>query len=393
MAPVPSPAPAPNPAPPPIPPNVEAALQPVVVKAVEAALASRAAATPAAPGPTVTNARDLQMDPDDGRLYQARVGVAVKAVYLARAKALGVAKNLDELEKYLVKAKAVGAFASLFGQGGERLPVVESTEMIEFLRDESLFLSRPGLRKASGYGGKFVVGRQNAGAVVYWAAEGEPVEKTQMKTGLLELGSHKLMGRAETSNDLMRRGHSSAASDVGADIQVAAALKMDEAALFGKGNKQPLGVLEDVDSSMITASAGATVDDMLADMDDLPAALEKKRHKLDASAFYFMDPNTFWALRNKRDAAGWMFEGLRDLKNPTHNGFPVLRHNTLIGFKKIGFGLASQLYFGAAAELEMAIGENASDFANDMQTLRIVGYADWKLRHTTAFAFKKDVTY
>ncbi|QRK06054.1 phage major capsid protein [Archangium violaceum] len=371
-----------------------------MVKTVEAAMASRAAAAPAAPTPVVTGVRDLQMDPPEGRLWQARAGVAIKIIYLDRAKALGVAKgeHFQRLEQYVTRCKAVGAFASIFGQGGERLPVVESAEIIEFLKGPSLLVSRPGLRKASGYGGKFVVGRQNERAVVYWAAEGEPVEKTEIKHGLMELGAHKAVGRVGLSNDLMRRGDSSASADVGAELQQEMALLFDKAGLFGKGNKQPLGILEEVEKEMISEATGALSDTdatkKLADLDSLPAALEKKKHKLDDSAFYFMPSDTFWHLRGLRDASGWVFEGLRDLKNPTINGFPVERNPELLfGWEHIGFGLASQLYFGSAAEMEMTIGENASDFVNDMQTLRVVGYADWKLRHTTAFAFKKKVKY
>lgn len=400
MAPVPTPSPAPNPTPPAIPPAVQAALEPMVVKTVEAALASRNAATPPAPAPTVTAARDLQMDPDEGKLYEARMGVVVKHAFLARARALGIDRNseapvraqYERLGEYLLKCKSVGAFASLFGQGAESLPVVQSTELIEFLRAR-MILMRAGVRRVGGYGGKLVIGRQNTGAIAYWVAEGEPAQKTDIKGGLLELGAHKAMGRVQISNDLMRRGDSNASALVGVDVQTAMALLFDEAGLFGKGNKQPLGVLKAMDQAMKSDIAGSSLQNKIDDLDALPAAVEDKDHDFDDSGFYFMSPKTFWHLRGQRDSGGWVFEGLRDVKNPTHNGFPVLRSSTLRDKKLIGFGLASELYFGAASEMSLALGESGDDFNNDLQTLRVTGYADWQLRHQTAFAAKEKVTY
>ncbi|MFY0567071.1 phage major capsid protein [Archangium lansingense] len=396
-----TPAPAPTPAPPPMPPEVAALITKSVKETVTEEFASRDATARNAPGPVTSQVKDLQMEPPDNRVYEARAGVAMKAAYLARAKTLGVhtqgeahiQRGFKELEAYVTRCKSVGMFASLFGQGGEKLPVVESSELIEFLRRKSLLLDRPGLRRVSGYGGKFVIGKQNESPVVYWVAEGEPAAQSKKDAGLIELGAHKFMGRARISNDLLRRADSSAAADVGGDLQTEAALHVDKAGFFGKGNKTPRGILEQTDKGMFSDIAGITLQNKIDDLDALPAALEAKELDLDETAFYFMTPKTFWHLRGQRDNGTWVFDGLRDLKNPTINGFPVVRGTLLNDQRFFGFGLASQLYFGSAAEMSMTLGENASDFAEDMQTVRVVGYADWQLRHDIAFAFKKSVTY
>jgi hypothetical protein len=151
---------------------------------------------------------------------------------LARAKTLGITtqgepaaqKAIQRLEEYLVKCKAVGQFASLFGADGAQLPVVESRELIEFLRPASILLNRPGLRKVSGYGGKFVIGKLNEVPVAYWVVEGQPSDKSKLDAGLLKLGSHKLMGLVRISNGLLRRGDSEASANVGAELQKSAAL-------------------------------------------------------------------------------------------------------------------------------------------------------------------------
>lgn len=386
--------------PPTIPPEVNAAIEPIIVKAVEAAIAARAAATPAAPAPVVTGVRDLQMDPPEGRVYEARAGIFMKAAFLQRARALGLDKNSEpnlreqyaKLDQYLLKCKSVGQFASLFGQGAESLPEVQSTEIIEFLRPK-MILMQAGVLTMSGYGGKFVIGRQNTGAVVYWVAEGEPATKTQVKGGLLELGAHKAMGRVSISNDLLRRGDSNAASLVGTDAQVAMSRLFDESGLFGKGNKQPLGILTAMDSSMKSEISGTTNQNIQDDMDALPSAIEDKDLDLDESGFYFMSPTTFWKVRSLRDTGGWVYPEMRDAQNPRLNGFPVLRSTILRGKEVIGFALASQVYFGSAAAMSLALGETGDDFASDLQTLRITGYADWQLRHSTAVATKTNVTY
>ncbi|HZH74908.1 MAG TPA: hypothetical protein VEY88_02675, partial [Archangium sp.] len=206
--------------------------RPRVNEGVTAALDARAAATKERPAPVITGVRDLQMDAPEGRVYESRAGVALKSVYLARAKTLGITtqgepaaqKAIQRLEEYLVKCKAVGQFASLFGADSAQLPVVESSELIEFLRPASILLNRPGLRKVSGYGGKFVIGKLNEVPVAYWVAEGQPSDKSKLDAGLLELGSHKLMGLARISNGLLRRGDSEASANVGAELQKSAAL-------------------------------------------------------------------------------------------------------------------------------------------------------------------------
>lgn len=397
----PVPAPASTPTPPAMPPEVAALITKSVKETVTEELANRDATARPAPSPVASQAKDLQMDPPDGRLYETRAGLAIKAAYLARAEKFGIheqgeahiKRDFAALRAYVLRAKTVPMFASLFGQGGESLPVVESSELIEFLRPKSLLLPRPGLRRVSGYGGKFVIGKMNEDPVVYWTAEGEPAPLSKVDKGLIELGSHKFQGRARLSNDTLRRGDSGASADIGGRLQARASLLVDKAGFFGAGNKQPLGIMAQMAKSMTTAISGTTIAHMRVDLDSLPAAIEAKDLDLDETAFYFMSNAIFWHLRAQYENGLPAFPGLQDIRNPTINGMPVVRGTTLNGQKFIGFGLASQLYFGSAAEMSMQVGENASDFVDDMHTVRLVGYADWQATHEFAFAFKKDVSY
>ncbi|RKG95575.1 phage major capsid protein [Corallococcus sp. CA053C] len=380
---------------------VEAALAPLIIKHVEAALAARPAITsPAAPGrgPALLKFKGMF---DTESPAHALLGVRMKAAFLefedrtAREKSKGLNQPLRE---WLDKVKSAGVFESVFGQGGSlwaRESVSE--EIIDVLRPASILL-RAGPRIESGYGAKLTIGVINQGVQVQWEGEDEESSESDLDTGDLILGAYKAMGTIRISNGLMRKGSLRSAEQLAADVGRAMGLAFDQAGLVGKGPKTPTGILN---TAGITkkAIAGTTIEQKVADLKAMVADVMEANIPLEgANPFYFMTSTTMMHLSSLRDAAasgtgGWVFPGLQDLQNPTLNGFPVGHSQTLAGKNIIGFGLAQELYFGNAAPLEIELGENGNDFKRDRKTLRGVQEGDWQVRRPKAFSIRTGVTY
>ncbi|MCY1043331.1 phage major capsid protein [Corallococcus sp. bb12-1] len=385
----------------PVPPVVEAALAPLILKHVEAALAARPAITNhAAPGrgPALLKFKGMF---DTESPSHALLGVRMKTAFLeyedrtAREKSKGLNQPLRE---WLEKLKSAGVFESVFGQGGSlwaRESVSE--EIIDVLRPASILL-RAGPRIESGYGAKLTIGVINQGVQVQWEGEDEEGSESDLDTGDLILGAYKAMGTIRISNGLMRKGSLRSAEQLAADVGRAMGLAFDQAGLVGKGPKTPTGILN---TAGITKKAitGITIEQKVADLKAMVADVMEANIPLEgANPFYFMTSTTMMHLSSLRDAAssgtgGWVFPGLQDLQNPTINGFPVGHSQTLAGKNIIGFGLAQELYFGNAAPLEIELGENGNDFKRDRKTLRGVQEGDWQVRRPKAFSIRTGVTY
>ncbi|NPC72927.1 phage major capsid protein [Corallococcus exiguus] len=383
------------PAAPALPESLQRAVDAAAVKAAEAAVASRP--NPVTPGPVTSGAKDLQMDPPEGRTAQARLGVLIKANYVRSAERLGIADKpgLEKLKAYVERCKSVGVFAGIFEQGGALYSrETRSEEVIELLREDAILLAA-GARTVSGYGGKFTIGRINQGPSVFWVGESQAPEKSDVKTGTIELGAHKAMALVPMSNDLMRLGNSSASADVGREVTQAMALETDLAGLYGKGAKKPTGIYEVVPNGNKSAITGSTIENIRNDLKLklIKPILTAKLKLANNLPFYFMDSANHLYLSELRDTAGYVFPGLQDFENPRLNGFPVKVTESLAGKNHIGFGLAAQLYYGEASAMEMTVGESTGDFEQDQMTLRATWSGDWALRHQQAFAFLTGANY
>ncbi|MBJ6762802.1 phage major capsid protein [Myxococcaceae bacterium JPH2] len=382
-----------------LPPQLQRAVEVSATKAVEAAIASRPSAPPNA-GPYTSGAKDLQLDLSEpsrqAKLY-AHTGLRMKAAYLARAKALGQAQgeHFDKLGKFIERTKALGQFASVFEQGGSFLRETVSTELVELIRPNSI-LFRAGVRTISNYGAKLTMGVVDEGVQVYWSAEGRPAALSTMKGGALVLNAHKLIARARVSNDLLRLGTIDSSALIGQDMSAAVAQEVDITGIKGTGPSKPNGVRSQMDSGNVVASSGTTAANKITDTDAAMKLVEKANIPggLEANkAFYYCSTDTFYALRQTRDNAGWVFPELRDATAPKLNGFPVIRGELLAGDKTLGFGLAAQLIFGEAVPLEVATGEDADDFSSDLFTMRGVTQVDWLLRYRQAFGEVTGINY
>ncbi|MBE4747757.1 phage major capsid protein [Corallococcus sp. ZKHCc1 1396] len=382
---------------PPLPAHLQASVDAAVIKGVEAALAAR----PNNPqGPIVTNVRDLQLDlTKDSRQahLNAALGLKMKQAYLKQAKHFGRGNDeaFQKLDAFLTRVKAAGQFAGIFESGGAFTRETVTSEIVELARPNSILLGA-GIRTISGYGARLTMGTIDEGVKVYWVAEGEPGTPSTVKDGSLVLTAHKLMALARISNDLLRLSAIDAAAIIGGDMAAAIGLEIDITGFKGKGPKRPNGIRHQMEQAARTASAGTTAANKVADTDGAMGSVAKAQIPGGLKAnkgFYYSSTDTFLALRQTRDSAGWLFPDLRSGENPTLNGFPFHYSETLADDGVLGFGLANQLILGEAMPLETAMGENGTDFSADMVTMRGITEVDFLLRYRKAFAEKTGVAY
>lgn len=366
----------------PITPDAEKFLDAKITEVVEKALASRPA--PAA-APAVIKSKMFETKSP----ALAALGIRAKATFAAAAEKHGW--DVGSLKEFV--GKAAGIFEGVLEQGGIWAQETKSSETIEVLRSSTVLL-QAGARVESGYGSKLTIGRINEGATATWEGEGAGPAESDLGTGLLQLGAYKVMAHVRLSGSLLAKAGMQSAEQVGADVAASIGLKVDQAGFFGTGGKQPLGIQSQVVAANKFAIAGTTDAQKEADLDKLVKVVaESDLPIMNNGAGYFMAWKTLFNLRAIRSNGIFVFEGLRNLAAPTINGFPVYVTESFAGKNLIAFGLANQLYFGAARPLETRMGLNGTDFKEDMQSLLGVAEVDWALRHQEAFSFLTGVTY
>ncbi len=396
-------------APPPMPPEVAAAIAPLVQQALEThgpalvtkmlekALADR----PNPPAPVTSGARDLQLDVEPWRVKYAALGFRVKSAYLEAAdqRGLGKFEKFQKLRRFVERVKTTGVFNSLLSQGGIWARETQSTDesLLEVLRSESVLLNA-GAMTVSDYGTRLVIGKVTGGVTVYWVAEGAEIPASNPATGLVSLGAHELGAIAPLSNALLQLGSMDASALIGRDMGAAITAEVDKVGIKGTGALKPTGFRHQIaDNGNVEAIAGTTTDNKVADLDELvqqvhggnlPGGLGEVN-----SPFYLMDMDIMYHLRGIRESGIYIFEGLRDLKDPRINGCKVFTPTSVSGDNRMDFGLAKFLLLGEAQATQYTLGENDGDFAANMVSMRAVGFVDWLVRRKEAFASKTGVSY
>jgi HK97 family phage major capsid protein len=290
--------------------------------------------------------------------------------------------------------KNASAFESVFGQGGSLLSQEYSTEIIELLRPRTVLL-RAGARKET-YNGKLNIGRLNGGATAEFVAEGKGPTASKVETGAVILGSHKLMGIYEPSNDLLRNPSLDSAGLLADDMLAAMGVASDKAGFLGDGTgPNPLGITKQVKASNKVAGVAITQSNR-ANVIKFVDAMEQK---VKASNLELEVNQPFWSFSSAVESAlkglyfengGWIFRN--QLDQGKLNGKPV--HVTeAYGDKHFFFGLASQIYFGMDTKAGDIILDMAQPhFAEDLTMIKAIMYVDWKLRHDTAVSYSDNVT-
>jgi HK97 family phage major capsid protein len=372
---------------------------PIATQAAEAALASRPN-NPMPSAPAITG-KDMQLDVPTSEQRYAWIGYQVKSAYLEAAERRGKGKEekFAKLRKYVERVKSTGIFNTVLNQGGIWARETQSTDtsLIEVLRSEAVLL-KAGAMTLTDYGSRITIGKLDSGVTVYWLAEGEPVTKSDARTALISLGAHEFGALAPISNAVLQLGGMDASAIIGREMAAAIAAEVDLVGIKGSGAKKPQGYRgQTADNGNVEAISGTATTNKIDDLDDLVEQVDSGNLPGGIgevnSPCYLMDKDIMYSLRRLRDNAGWVFPELRDLKNPMINGFPVFTPTSVAGDNRIDFFLAKYLMMGEAAATQYTLGEADGDFASNMVSMRAIGFVDWLVRRTQAFASKTTVTY
>jgi HK97 family phage major capsid protein len=376
-------------------------------------------------GPAVTETKDLSLDVDERDVLNARMGWRIMRGYYLSAALKGLAAPMEagpervsgekewapkmraSLKKMEAAAKKgylslavtkAGQNISTFADGGIWATETLSGELIAYLREESLMLSLPGLRKLGGYGTRIVFNRQKTAPSAQWVGEGQAATESKVTWDEVVLGAHKLAALTTISNDLIRLANGMAAAEAGDQLRIVMAEAVDLALINGSGSGKPNGVYTLTDSShKVTVSAPDSTQNRVNDLDKLMKLVRKAFIPGARNGVYLMATDDFYILKAMRTTEGYVFPTLRDA-SPTLNGRPVLESTRLEGIGSsskniLGYVVPEHLLFGEPRAMEFEVGENGNDFKNDECSVRGLGYADFGMKYRKAAAFYTDAKY
>ena len=361
---------------------MQRAIDAAVAKAVAADRAQRTQAAPAVvSGKSGGDKLDMRM----------AVGMRVKHIWMHHPV---FGSYAGDSAKAWVK-KAASAYEGVFGQGGSLFKEEYSSEIIELLYPTT-GLMRAGCRTET-YVGKLNIGRLNGGATAEFVAETQAPKTSEVKTGAVVLGSHKLMAIYEPSNDFLRNPSVDGAGVLADDLFAAMGLAADKAGFMGDGTgPAPLGITKQVTASNKVAGVALTN----ANRSNVIRFVDSFEQKVKSSGLELESNRPFWSFSSAVESAlkglyfengGWIFRD--QLNQGKLNGKPVIVTEAY-GDNHFFFGLASQIYMG----MDVKGGENVilemsqPRFTEDVTTLKAIMYIDWKLRHDTAVAYADNVT-
>jgi HK97 family phage major capsid protein len=351
-------------------------------KAVAAQLAQRTQAAPAD-----VSGKGAAQKPD----MRLAIGLRMKGMWNSHP--LFAAKSSDAARDWV--KKAASAYEGTFGQGGSLLKQEYSSEVIELLRPQTALL-RAGARQET-YTGSLNIGRLNGGASAEFVAEGNSPKVSELQTGAVVLGSHKLMAIYEPSNDLLRNPSVNSAQVLTDDLLAAMGLAADKAGFLGDGTgPNPLGITKQVKASNKVAGVAITN----ANRANVIKFVDSLEQKVKGSGLELENNKPFYSFSSAVEMAlkglyfengGWIFRN--QLEQGKLNGKPVFVTDAY-GDDYFFFGLASQIYFGldTKGNGDILVEMSQPNFAQDLTMIRAIMYVDWKLRHNSACAFTDKIT-
>ncbi|MBM7117629.1 phage major capsid protein [Archangium primigenium] len=260
--------------------KVPKALQKLVDASVQKAVAAdRALRTQTAPADVSGKGAAGKID------MRTAIGLRLKSLYMNHP-LLGI--QASDSEKAWVK-KSASAYEGVYGQGGSLLREEYSSEIIEFLRPATALL-RAGARTQT-YVGRLTIGRLNGGAVAQFVSEAQAPTVSEVKTSAVVLGSHKLMGLYEPSNDLLRNPDIDSAGILSDDLFAAMGVASDQAGLLGDGTgPNPLGLLHQVKTANKVDGVAITN----ANRNNVIRFLDSFEHRVKSSNLSLEGNKPFW---------------------------------------------------------------------------------------------------
>jgi HK97 family phage major capsid protein len=301
--------------------------------------------------------------------------------------------------------------SSTINTGGILVPPSMATEMIEFLRPSTAFLSNSP-RRVPLVNGSYYQAAGNTGASAAYGAENGVPGYSEATFRDVTLRSKELMGKTAISNALISRGITAIRSFVETDLREAMSETMDRAMFLGTGLQQnPLGVYN-VPGIGTRTAANATAPTIAQVEADLNWALNYlgTRNVNIATARWTMRLETATYLRSMRDGNGNRYYPEMLGNSPTLNGIPVAittnlpnnlggssdgSHMSLIAYTHVLFGEEDGITIKASDVASYTDGGSAmrSAFERDETVMMTIAKHDVGLRHLAAVALLDTVRW
>ena len=306
----------------------------------------------------------------------------------------------------LADGTQVKTLQTLAGQGGDNAIVTPlSTDFIEFLRNESVFLSAQPMMVDLSFGSLDIPGG-NAGATGTYNVEGADLAYVQATTRKVNLVAKHIGAITSISNYLLEVSPLAMAQITGEDLMSGVGLSLDSAGLRGDGTgANPAGVLSLMNAGHKVAATATSLTPTYAAIDaDAKTMLTKLRTSniKKRRRRWQMCNRVFTYLQFMRDGNGnFVFPGLQ-LANPVwYDNIPVdvseqipsnLGVGTneseiwLIDYGHVMMGVARALIMKSSTEASYKNGGGTlvSAFARDETVIRAVGSHDFDMRFDKA---------
>lgn len=319
-----------------------------------------------------------------------------RALFIARGgKTVDPVRGMYPNDLVLHNAMEKALSATSPADGGFLVPEVLAQEVIPLLYAKTVVMES-GARKLDMSNGNLSIPRLQGGATSYYQGENLPASKSQQKFEQLSLRSKKLLTLVPTSNDLIRNASVSADAIIRDDIMNAMRLRMDYAALYGKGTLyEPLGIANTKGIATNTASAIIAADDP----GTLRGILKSKNLPMTSVGWVFNSTIEAILYNLKTTTGAYIYRA--EMNTGKLLGYPYLTTEQIPvgadshGITDIFFGDWSEFIVGEEVAFEMSASNEAaydngsgtiiSAFSNDQTVIKVLAKHDFGIRHTPAF--------
>jgi HK97 family phage major capsid protein len=250
------------------------------------------------------------------------------------------------------EARKKALAASDVSAGGAIVPVQFSTDVIEFLRPQSV-LRRLGATTLPMPTGTVRIPKITTGATAYYTGENANITASQPVTGNVVLTFKKLTALVPLSNDLIRYGSPAADAMVRDDVVRGIAQRENQAFIRDPGtDSTPKGMRYWAAAANVTASGGTTLALMTTDLGTLILALMNNNIPEGRWA-WVMSPRNYYSLTTIQNTTGNFVFRPEMVENGTLWGFPFAKTTSVPGS-----GATGELYLVNLADAVIGESQN-----------------------------------
>lgn len=309
-------------------------------------------------------------------------------------------------------ARAAGEFKAMGinpdTTGGYLVPIEQSNQVIELLRNQSLFLAAQGdSAQAKGLltelplnRDTLTIPRATGDPTTYWLGENSTISASDASLGQIQLIAKKLACRVVLSNELLADASVDVDNFIRDAMSKAMAREVDRVVLYGQGAAgEPLGVSASGLTYKTAKNAALDYDDLVT----LVSQPELNNVELDDSVRFILNPRDKFGLRNLQDGSGNYVFNQNGLAAATEGvpqqlfGYPFISSNVVARTGSpeetdVFFGKWSDVILGWRKTIEIVASDVAgTSFEADQTWIRAIMRLDVALRHPESIAMITDV--